>query len=86
MLKMMMIMALAGALAGGVVTSAQARGGGMGHVGGIRIGGGTGMIGMGAGGVRTSPALAFHPRPPGVSHGTGTYCNLNPGYLEHPCF
>jgi hypothetical protein len=83
MLKKMMIMAVAGALAGGMATVAQARGGGLGGAG-IHIGGSTGMIGAGAGGIRTSPGLAFHPRPPAVSH--GTYCNLNPGYLEHPCF
>jgi hypothetical protein len=71
MLKKMMIMAFVGLVAGGVATDAQALG----------LGGG----GIRAGGITASPGLAFHPRAPGVSHGT-SYCNLNPGYLEHPCF
>jgi hypothetical protein len=80
MLKKVMILTLAGALAGGVATSAQARGGGMGHVGGVHVGSGVGMAGtnMGVGG----SAMVFHQRAPATS----TTCNLNPGYLYHPCF
>lgn len=72
MLKKVKIMALAAALSAGVAAGAQAAG---------TVN--PGLLG-GATGIPTSPTLTFHPRPPGVS--TGTYCNLNPGYLEHPCF
>jgi hypothetical protein len=71
MLKKVMIVALAGALAGGVATSAQARGG---------MGPGIGMAGTNMGAGRN--AMVFHPRAPATS----TTCNLNPGYLYHPCF
>jgi hypothetical protein len=72
-MKKLMIVALAGALAGGIVTSAQARGGGMGRAGGI----GTAGTNFAA-----RPSTTFHQRAPAVS----TTCNLNPGYLYHPCF
>ena len=73
MLKKVMILTLAGALAGGVATSAQARGGGAGHVGGVRVGSNFGAARNG---------MAFHEHAPATS----TTCNLNPGYLYHPCF
>jgi len=80
MLKKVMIVALAGALAGGVVTSAQARGGGAGHVGGVHLGGSIGMTGTNFGAARSG--IASPQRAPATS----TTCNLNPGYLYHPCF
>lgn len=80
MLKKVMILTLAGALAGGVVTSAQARGGGMGHVGGVHVGSSLGIARSNFGATRNG--MAFHERAPATS----TTCNLNPGYLYHPCF